>query len=96
VKSGDRWLRRYVESQHLQGCSLHICRLRTDGLGPREQVLNVSIAAGDMGPVSLVAGYQHKLVFSPLPRWLLWERSWVRTRGPVSHRAEGCVRSPSS
>jgi hypothetical protein len=23
-----------VESRHLQGCSLHLCRLRTDGLAP--------------------------------------------------------------
>jgi hypothetical protein len=24
-----------MESQHLQGCSLHLCQLRTDGLSPR-------------------------------------------------------------
>jgi hypothetical protein len=24
----------YVESQHLQGCRPHLCRLRTDGLAP--------------------------------------------------------------
>jgi hypothetical protein len=27
-----------------------------------------------MGPVNLVVGYQHKLIFSPLPHWLLWEK----------------------
>jgi hypothetical protein len=24
----------YVESWHLQGCSIHLCRLRTDGFAP--------------------------------------------------------------
>jgi hypothetical protein len=38
-----------VESRHLQGCSPHLCRLRTDGLA-HEQVLNVSIACRCYGP----------------------------------------------
>jgi hypothetical protein len=33
---------------------------------PHEQVLNVPIACGDMGPVSLVDGCQQELDFSPL------------------------------
>jgi hypothetical protein len=33
----------YVESRHLQGCNPCLCRLRTDGLGLREQVLNVPV-----------------------------------------------------
>jgi hypothetical protein len=63
---------------------------------PCEQVLNVSIAYWCMGPVSLVASCQQKLDVFSLLYWLLWERSWVRTHGSVSHRAFDCVRSPSS
>jgi hypothetical protein len=51
---------------------------------------------GGIGPVSLVACRQQKLDFSPLLHWLFWERSWVRTRGPVGRCAVGWVRSPSS
>jgi hypothetical protein len=46
-----------------------------------------------MGPVRLVASCQQKLVFSPLLHWLLWERSWVRTHGPVSRCGVGWVGS---
>jgi hypothetical protein len=49
-----------------------------------------------MGPISLVVGCQQKLNFSPLLHWLLWERSWVQTRGSVNRRAVDCVGSPSS
>jgi hypothetical protein len=52
--------------------------------------------AGNMGLVSLVAGCQQKLDFSPLLHWLLWERSWVQTCGSVSRRAIDCVGCPSS
>jgi hypothetical protein len=51
---------------------------------------------GDMDRVSLVASCQHKLIFSPLLYWMLWERNWVQTHGLVSRRAVGCVGSPSS
>jgi hypothetical protein len=34
----------YMKSRHLQGYSPRLCRLRTDGLAPREQVFNVLIA----------------------------------------------------
>jgi hypothetical protein len=27
-----------VENRHLQGCSAHLCRLRTDGLAPRVSI----------------------------------------------------------
>jgi hypothetical protein len=39
-----------VASRHLQGCSPRLCRLRTDVLPPREQVLNVPIACWCYGP----------------------------------------------
>jgi hypothetical protein len=40
--------------------------IKDRSVGPREQVLNVSIACGDMGPVSLVVGCQQEFDFSPL------------------------------
>jgi hypothetical protein len=86
----------YVESQCLQGCSPHLCWLRTDGLAPASKYWTYLSHAGDMGPISLVASCQQKIVFSPLPHWLLWERSWVRTCGSDGHRAADCVWSPSS
>jgi hypothetical protein len=86
----------YVESQHLQGCSSRLCRLRTDGLPPTSKYWTYRSHARDMGPVSLVAGCQQKLVFSSLPQWLLWERSLVWTYGLVSHRDVGWVGRPSS
>jgi hypothetical protein len=49
-----------------------------------------------MDPVSLVAGYQQKLILSPLSHWLLWERSWVRTHRSDGRRVVDCVGSPSS
>jgi hypothetical protein len=49
-----------------------------------------------MGSVSLVAGCQQRLDFSPLLHWLLGKRSWVRTRGSVIRCAVDCVMSPSS
>jgi hypothetical protein len=52
-ESGDSWLGRsgsgYVASQHLQGCSPCLCRLRTDGLAPRASIERSH--AGDMGTV---------------------------------------------
>jgi hypothetical protein len=86
----------YVASQHLQGYSPRLCQLRTDGLAFTSKYWTYRSHAGDMGPVSLVAGCQPKLVFSPLPYWLLWERSWVQTCGSDGHRAVDYVRSPSS
>jgi hypothetical protein len=44
-----------------------------------------------MGPVILVVGCQQKLDFFPLLHWLLWERSWVQTRGSDGWRAVDCV-----
>jgi hypothetical protein len=65
-------------------------------VGPCEQVLNIPIICRYMDPVSLVTGCQQKLDFSPLLHWLFWERSWVRTRGSISHRVMDCIGSPSS
>jgi hypothetical protein len=39
----------YVESQHLQGCSPHLCRLRTDGLALASKYWTCRSHAGDMG-----------------------------------------------
>jgi hypothetical protein len=89
----EQW---YIESWYFQGCSPHLCRLKTDGLASTSKYWTYRSLAGDMCPVSLVASCQQKLVFSPLPHWLLWERSCVRTRGSDGHRAVDCVVSPSS
>jgi hypothetical protein len=59
-----------VESRHLQGYSPRLCRLRTDWLASVSKYWTYRLHVGVMGPVSLVAGYQQKL---------LWERSWVQT-----------------
>jgi hypothetical protein len=86
----------YVASRHLQGYIPRLCRLRTNVLEPASKYWTYWSDASDMGPVSLVVGCQKKLDFSPLLHWLLWERSWVRTRGSVSRRAVDYVGSPSS
>jgi hypothetical protein len=39
-----------VVSRHLQNYSPRLCRLRTDGLAPREQVLNIQVACWWNGP----------------------------------------------
>jgi hypothetical protein len=54
-----------VKSWHLQGCSPRLCWLRTDGLGPTSKYWTYRSHARDMGPVSLVAGRQHKVGFAP-------------------------------
>jgi hypothetical protein len=50
--------------------------------------------AGDMGPISLVAGCRQRVALPPLLQLLAQERNWVRTRGSVSRRVVDCVRSP--
>jgi hypothetical protein len=85
-----------MESRCLQGCSPRLCRLRTDGLAPMSKYWTYRSHDDVMGPISLVAGCQQKLVFSSLPHWLLWERSWVRTHGSNDRRAVDYVGSPSS
>jgi hypothetical protein len=86
----------YVKNRHLQGYSPHLCWLRTDGLAPTSKYWTYRSHIGVMGLVSLVAGCQQKLIFSPLSHWLLWERSWIRTHGSDDRRAVDCVGSPSS
>jgi hypothetical protein len=71
-------------SRHLQGYSLHLCRLWTDGLASTSKYWTYRSYAGDMGPVSLVACRQHVLGLSALLQWLCWERNWGRSRGPLS------------
>jgi hypothetical protein len=51
----------HVESWHLQDCSIHLCRLRTNVLGPASKYWTYQSHAGDIGPVSLVACHQQKL-----------------------------------
>jgi hypothetical protein len=85
-----------MESRHLQVCSPHLYRLRTDGLAPASKYWSIAHMLVFMGPVSLVVGYQQKLDFFSLLHYLLWERSWVRTRESISRRAVDCVGSPSS
>jgi hypothetical protein len=65
-------------------------------LAPTSKYWTYRSYTDDIDPVSLVAGCQPMLVFSPLPHWLLWQRSWVRTCGSDGHRAVDCVGSPSS
>jgi hypothetical protein len=86
----DEW---YVESRRLQGCSIRLCRLRTDGLAPASKYWTYWSHAGVLGLIRLVAGCQQKLVFFPLPHWLLLERSWVWTYGSDSRRVVDCVKS---
>jgi hypothetical protein len=52
--------------------------------------------AGDMGPVSQVAGCRQRVALPPLLQWLARERNWVWTRGSVSRRAGDYVGSPFS
>jgi hypothetical protein len=85
-----------VVSRHLQGCSPCLCRLRTDGLAPVSKYWTYRSHAGDMCLISLVVSCQQKLDFSSLLHWLLWKRSWVRTRGSVGQRDGDYVGSPSS
>jgi hypothetical protein len=85
-----------VESKHLQCCSPRLCPLWTYRLAPVSKYWMYWSRTEDMGPISLVAGCQQKLIFFPLLQWLLWERSWIRTHGPVSRRAVDWVGSPSS
>jgi hypothetical protein len=68
----------YVKSWHLQGCSPHLYRLRTDGLAPASKYWTYQSHAGDMDLVSQVACYQQKSGLSLLVHWLAWERNWVR------------------
>jgi hypothetical protein len=55
----------YVKSWCLQGCSPRLCQLRTNGLTPASKYWTYRSHVSVMGTVSLVAGYQQKLVFSP-------------------------------
>jgi hypothetical protein len=50
----------------LGDCSPRLCRLRTDSLALANKYWTYQSRAGDVGPVSLVAWCQQKLVFSPL------------------------------
>jgi hypothetical protein len=78
------------------GCSPRLCRLRTNGLAPARKYWTHWSHVDDMSPISLIAGCQQKLGFSPLHFWLFWERSWIQTREPVNWLTVGWVESPSS
>jgi hypothetical protein len=55
VERGDNWLGRsgsgYVAKRHLEGCSPHLCRLRTDRMTPTSKYWTYRSHAGDMGLV---------------------------------------------
>jgi hypothetical protein len=99
-ESGDSWLGRsgngYVVSWHLQDCSPRLGRLRTIRLAPASKYWTYRSHAGDMGPVSLVAGHRQRVALPQLLQWLARERNWVCTHGSVSRRVGDCVRSPFS
>jgi hypothetical protein len=86
----------YVANRHLQGCSPHLCRLRTDELVPRASIECTDRMLVFMGPISLVATINRCLTLPPLLHWLARERIWVRARGSVSQCAVDCVGSPFS
>jgi hypothetical protein len=80
-----------VESQYLQGCSPHLCLLRTDGLAPVSKYWTYRLHAGVMGLVSWGScATTWSKPLSPTPR-LSWGRGnevTQDTAGPV------CLRSP--
>jgi hypothetical protein len=86
----------YIESRHLRGCSIRLCRLSTNGLGPVSKYWTYRSHAGVMGPVRLVAWRQQRVALPSLVQWLPQERNWVWTRGSASHHAMDCVWSPFS
>jgi hypothetical protein len=71
----------YMESQHLQGCSHHLCWLKTDGLAPVNKYWTYQSHAGVMSLVSWCSCVTTwpKLV-SPTPR-LSWGRKNEVTKG---------------
>jgi hypothetical protein len=54
----------------LGGCSLRLCRLRTDGLAHMSKYWTYRSHAGDISPISLIACYRQKLGLSLLLLWL--------------------------
>jgi hypothetical protein len=85
-----------LASQHLQGCSPRLCRLRTDGLAPVSKYWMYRSHAGDMSPVNLVTCHQQMLGFVPTASRLAQERNWVWTNGLVSRCAMDYTGSPFS
>jgi hypothetical protein len=86
----------YVVSRHLQDCCPCLGQLKTVWLTPMSKYCTYRSHADDMGPVNLVVGHPQELGLRPLLRWLVRERSWVRTCGSVSRCAVDCVGSPFS
>jgi hypothetical protein len=70
--------------------------IKDRSVSPREQVLNVPITCRWYGPDKPSSRLSIGAWLFPTALWLLWERSWVRTRGSVGRRAMDCVGSPSS
>jgi hypothetical protein len=93
----------YVVSRHLQGCSPHLCRLRTDGLAPASKYWTYRSRVGDMGTESLVyapaslVGSREKLgtdpqISRPACCGLCWEYFFSGVVGSVQiyrHLAKG-------
>jgi hypothetical protein len=65
-------------------------------VGPREQVLNVSIACRWYGSGKASSLLVIDVYLFPLFYWLAREKNWVRTRGSVNRCAVNCVGSPFS
>jgi hypothetical protein len=88
VKSGGLSVRKVgecdVASQHLQGFSHCLCRLRTDGLTPTSKYWTYRSYAGDICPISLVAHCQEVLGLSTLVQWLCWRRNLGGSHRPLS------------
>jgi hypothetical protein len=88
VKSGGPSVGKVREcdmtSQHLQGYSPRLYRLRTDGLSLMSKYWMYRSHAGDMSLVSLVACHQQIFGLSLPLQWLCWERNWGGSHGPLS------------
>jgi hypothetical protein len=66
-----------VASQHFQGCSPYLCRLRTDGLAPVSKYWTYRSHAGVMGPVNRCSILSTNVCLSLQLQWLSWEKNWV-------------------
>jgi hypothetical protein len=85
-----------VASWHLNGCSLCLCRLRTDELAPTSNYWTYRSHVGDISPVSLVVSHQQKVGFALTASLVGSEEKLVTDPGSVSRHAVGYVESPFS
>jgi hypothetical protein len=74
-----------MASRHLQSCSAHLCRLRTDELVPASKYWTYRSHASDMGPVSIVAAVNDAWLY---PHCFI---GWLRREtgyGPMDRSAD--------